>query len=394
MNKWNIKKITKFLWIITISSFILTIISFYINGDKLSLDKNIGISFTTFESSKSNKNKTNSTLTESMNKDSTSDSISDFNSGSSSTSTSSSTSSSSSTSTSTSTSESNSSITKSEINDTAEFTLSDIKSINLSSVSTDINIIPYNKSEIKIHFYGKGSSTNKELPYLETELSNGNLIAAIKYPKSSSFFNLTNLDAKIDLYIPEDFSKNLILHTTSADINIGNLASSDLSISSVSGKTTIDTLECGDFSLKTTSGEAKINSIKCKKSSFSSVSGELNSDSFASESLDFHTTSGELTLKEFAGSLSGSTVSGSVEIDYKTFDKSVDVSTTSGDVTVSLPNSSEFSVELNSTSGDFENEFPSKITKSNKRSLYGTVGDGSNKIKIKTVSGDISIKED
>lgn len=342
------KKITKLLWTITISSFILAIISFSVNNDKISFHKNnnFGISFNIDTSSKSVNNK------------------SAF------------------------------SITRSEIDNTEEFKLSDIESLNLSSVSSDINVIPYDKSEIKIHFHGKISSTNENPPYLETELSNGNLTAAINYPRSSSFFNSTNLDAKIDLYIPEDFPKKLILHTTSGDINIGNLVSSDLSINSVSGKTTIDSIECGDFSLKTTSGEAKINSIKCKKSSFSSVSGELNSDSFTSESLDFHTTSGELTLKEFAGSLSGSTVSGSVEIDYEAFDKSIDMSTTSGDVTVFLPKSSEFSMELNTTSGDFKNEFPSNISKSSKRSLYGTVGNASNKIKIKTVSGDISIKED
>lgn len=376
--KGKMKKTIKLLWIITISSFVLTIISFHVNDDKLYFKENIGIHFATFGSSKSHNNETDYTINEYIIKDSTSTS----------------TNSSSSTSTSASSSSSNSSITKREIDDTAEFKLSDIKSIDLSSVSSNINIIPYDKSEVKIHFYGKVSSTNKEIPYLETGLTNGVLTAAIKYPKSSGFFNSISLDAKIDLYVPEDFSKKLTLHTTSANINVDNLVSNDFSISSVSGKTNIGTLECGDFSLKTTSGEVKIGSIKCKESSFSSVSGELDSDSFTSESLDFHTTSGDLTLNNFNGSLSGSTVSGSIEISYETFDNSIDMSTTSGDTNVSLPKNSQFSVELNTTSGNFENQFATKITKSNKRSMYGTVGDGSNKVKIKTVSGDISIKED
>jgi hypothetical protein len=59
-----------------------------------------------------------------------------------------------------------------------------------------------------------------------------------------------------------------------------------------------------------------------------------------------------------------------------------------------LPPPSMFSFEMESTSGDISNDFDSKINFETERSMKGIVGEGLNKIKITSVSGEISITKE
>jgi len=72
----------------------------------------------------------------------------------------------------------------------------------------------------------------------------------------------------------------------------------------------------------------------------------------------------------------------------------VSAETVSGDVELSLPQTSQFKVDFSSTSGELENDFPLVVIgKVEKRNIKGTVGNGEKTIRIETISGEATINK-
>ncbi|MBZ9623590.1 DUF4097 domain-containing protein [Clostridium sp. FP2] len=261
----------------------------------------------------------------------------------------------------------NSSNDKFNINTTKEFSKENIKTINVETVSTDVNIITTKGDKIKINFYGNTNS-KKTAPYLKANINGGNLDVLIKYPVVISIVN-GNVKAKLDIYIPESYKNNLEIDTTSGDAIIGNL-------------------QLDKFKFDTTSGDAKINVLTTNETIFDSTSGEVNVKSLLSKKNEFDTTSGDIKIENITGDILGGSVSGSFKFNYKDFGNDINIDTTSGDVELKLPKKSEFKLDFDSTSGDLKNDFPIKITEeTDKHEIKGTVGNGNKTIKIDTTSG-------
>ncbi|MGH4123921.1 MAG: DUF4097 family beta strand repeat-containing protein [Clostridium sp.] len=265
----------------------------------------------------------------------------------------------------------NSSSDKFNINTTKEFSKENIKTINVETVSTDVNIITTKEDKIKVHFYGNTKS-KKTVAYLETNLNEDNLDILIKYPVFMLSLN-GSMKAKLDIYIPERYKNNLKIDTTSGDAIIGNL-------------------QLDKFKFDTTSGDAKINVLTTNETIFDSTSGEVNVKSLLSKKNEFDTTSGDIKIENITGDILGESVSGSFKFNYKDFGNDINIDTTSGDVELKLPKKSEFKLDFDSTSGDLKNDFPITVTgEADKHEIKGTVGNGNKTIKIDTTSGNVTI---
>ena len=104
--------------------------------------------------------------------------------------------------------------------------------------------------------------------------------------------------------------------------------------------------------------------------------------------------SGNVNFDKIEGNLKISTISGEVNAGLTSLTGDVLIKTTSGEAKLALPSSSMFAFELESISGDINNNFDSKINFENERSMQGNVGEGINKIKITSISGEISITKE
>ena len=188
------------------------------------------------------------------------------------------------------------------------------------------------------------------------DIKNNILNISISYPKTFTLglFDISNIF--LDIYIPAQFTKEINAASVSGDINIENFNGSKIQ-------------------LKTTSGNLSAISLKAMEIQADSISGNVNFD-------------------KIEGNLEISTISGEVNAGLTSLTGDVLIKTTSGEAKLALPSSSMFAFELESISGDINNNFDSKINFENERSMQGNVGEGINKIKITSISGEISITKE
>jgi lia operon protein LiaG len=263
---------------------------------------------------------------------------------------------------------------KGSIDETKEIDISSVSKVFVDTISSDVNVILSKDNTIKVHFYGTTSELSRA-PKLETSLNGDKLDISIKYPKQIMSIINFNLNTKLDVYIPENYKKSISVETVSGEINM-------------------DKLEADNFSTHTTSGDININSLVASTTDFSSVSGTIDVKELLAKDSGFETTSGDIKIETITGDLEADSVSGSITALYKEFNNEVNAETVSGDVNLSLPQTSEFKVDFSSTSGELDNEFPLVISgKVEKRNVKGTVGNGQKTIKIETTSGDASINK-
>jgi hypothetical protein len=142
------------------------------------------------------------------------------------------------------------------------------------------------------------------------------------------------------------------------------------------------------------------------------VSGEVTLDGSGGD-VDVHSVSGDIEGRRLAGRVSVKTVSGSVTlVDTESVrfhasgvsgdvaldllaadDLDVDVSTVSGDFTVRMPQTAGTTVDLASTSGRLTSAFDGLSTsdKPGRKAMSGQIGDGTGRIKGRTVSGSVAM---
>lgn len=245
---------------------------------------------------------------------------------------------------------------KEDINTEKSFAISDVDTIDIDTVSSDIQFITEDREDIKVHFYGYMSSSNPlKLPSLAVENEDGNLMVKIEH-SNSPLVGFHSSKLSLDIYIPKDYSKNIAIKTTSGDIFIDKLSISNL----------------------------KSNTI----------SGDLNVNKLFTTTSDIKTTSGNLNIQDFSGDLDFTSISGDLLIYYGKFNNNINMKTTSGDLNIVLPKDSQFEFKGKTVSGDINCNFPLTLEGDiSERSIQGRVGSGDSLVNIDTVSGNINIKQ-
>jgi DUF4097 and DUF4098 domain-containing protein YvlB len=128
----------------------------------------------------------------------------------------------------------------------------------------------------------------------------------------------------------------------------------------------------------------------------SSVSGDVQVTGVTGR-LNASTVSGDVHIKDVSGSVSASAVSGDVKVEINRLDGSDDMkfSTVSGDVSVQLPASLDGDVDMSSFSGSIKTDFAIEVRTErygSRSSARGKLGEGSRRVKMSSVSGDLSLR--
>lgn len=165
-------------------------------------------------------------------------------------------------------------------------------------------------------------------------------------------------------------------------IELGS-ASSDTVISGIAAPVTVHSAS-GSTTLVGVSGPVDANT----------VSGSVHAQSVSGD-LKVNTVSGELTVVEGASrNLKANSVSGPVTVDLAR-DNTTDVSLTnvSGEVALRIPAPANAQIHANTTSGDVSSAFDELRVGGTwgAKQLTGTLGNGSGKVKITTVSGSVAL---
>ena len=259
-----------------------------------------------------------------------------------------------------------------QIDESKTFDAQQINKIYVDIVSTDINVIPTDEEEITVHLYGE-VSTNKdmELPSLVAYQSGDEL--RIEIIQTKMFFIGINIwRTKLDIYIPEDSLEVFKADTTSSDMDVSNLVVNEFEFNSVSGDFKGESLLANDIKLKSTSGDISLNDY----------TGDVN----------VNLISGDVVLEDGGQNenIEITTVSGDVYIEQEN-SSNMNIRVTSGDIEINLSEDAQFFLNAKTVSGHIENTFPIKITSSGRRNLEGEVGSDEKQIDVSTTSGDISL---
>jgi DUF4097 and DUF4098 domain-containing protein YvlB len=127
-----------------------------------------------------------------------------------------------------------------------------------------------------------------------------------------------------------------------------------------------------------------------------SVSGDVQVTGVTGR-LNASAVSGDVQIKDVSGSVSASAVSGDVKVEISRLDGSDDMkfSTVSGDVSVMLPASLDGDVDMSSFSGSIKTDFAIEVRTErygSRSSARGKLGGGSRRVKMSSVSGDLSLR--
>ena len=221
--------------------------------------------------------------------------------------------------------------------------------IKVNWTNGEINIESYDGENTVISETEVEGEENK----LRWRVENG--ILKIEQMASGMRFGFKKTPKKaLTVKIPSDTAENLksvITDSVSAEINIIGVSASD--------KIKIDTV----------SGDADLKNIKAGKLDINTVSGNLRADGEISE-------------------LESDSVSGDITVSSAVPPKKLDCDSTSGDIRLTIPKNSGFTLEADTVSGSISCELPIVSESKNRR----VCGDGSAEFETDTVSGDVVIK--
>ena len=127
-----------------------------------------------------------------------------------------------------------------------------------------------------------------------------------------------------------------------------------------------------------------------------SVSGDVKVTGITGR-LNASTVSGDAHINNVSGSVSASSVSGDVRVEINQLQGADDMkfSSVSGDVNVMLPSSLDADVDMSSFSGSVKTDFGIEVKRERQgmhTSARAKLGEGSRRLKMSSVSGDLSLR--
>ena len=231
----------------------------------------------------------------------------------------------------------------------------DIQNINISySDSSDIYFFESTDEQIQILEYMNNDADESDLANIAVNKNTLNIKGAKRTSKIINFYR-----GYVEIYLPAKQWKQI--STTIVSGNIENHLPLNVS---------------EEFLAETVSGEIMLHDI---------TAGQLR----------FNTVSGEITATGITGKTNAESVSGEMELSYSELVSDVKANSVSGDINISIPETSQFIFTAGSVSGHIET-FVDKYFSYDKRkkNVKGRYGENpSFEISIETVSGEIEVEK-
>lgn len=190
---------------------------------------------------------------------------------------------------------------------------------------------------------------------------------------SSIFFGRGMLNSDLEIFLPRKNWSFVRVNTTSGDIDFGPGISLDsLTVRTSSGDLACQAAACGSLTAHTVSGNANC----------SGLTGMVCAES----------TSGDITLSGTPTQISAKMISGDLNLRCAAMPQSLDATTISGDLRMTLPENEGFSIRYRKVSGSLQSDF-NLMTTLNSREGEAVYRDGTLRpaYSFSTTSGDIRI---
>lgn len=213
----------------------------------------------------------------------------------------------------------------------------------------------------------------------------------VKFAASGASLRWFNTGHKeLTLTVPEALSfDNVVIRAASAEIEAVNLAAETLSVSTASGNMDIN-CAANTISLNSASGDIQLDQKdKAGEVSIDTASGRIDANLSRVNTASLESASGKIQVTAVSvNSISAKSTSGAVSCELEATPSECKLHAVSGEVTLNLPDDSDFTANISTTSGDFKSDFALK-----KDGSTYICGSGSAHIDIETTSGDVEIRK-
>lgn len=178
----------------------------------------------------------------------------------------------------------------------SHFFSAQIKQIEVSSVSADIEVRLTDADDVIVETQGELAATAPSQRLIEAKLQNETLTIEERDDGSTK-------NVKINIYIPKSYSKEFSIDTVSGNVLIENLQFEELNVNTVSGEINIGQDSSQDIELNSVSGNIKLNVKKPEllKIDVETISGKIVNNYKTSNqgtiSAELHTVSGDIALE-------------------------------------------------------------------------------------------------
>ncbi len=239
-------------------------------------------------------------------------------------------------------------------------------------------------SDIKFHLSGRSMQPVK----LAAALNGKTLLVEKSQPNK---FDLPN-DLVLEIFIPENYQKNLSIDITTGKAKIDSLHLASFSLHTTTGGMEAGGLMAEKINLVTSTGNIKINQLQTRDLEIFGTTGNISVDDCALDTAKIETTTGDVILRDASGNFNIGTTTGKVILDSTEIEnRTVAIGTSTGSISVQLPRTAEFSFEAKSSTGRLKSDFP--FTTNEKKRMAGQIGSGSSTLDLHSSTGSITISK-
>lgn len=145
---------------------------------------------------------------------------------------------------------------------------------------------------------------------------------------------------------------------------------------------------CNELSFEVASADVEIRDLSIREVEFDGASGVCSFENCSVDKLDVDTASGDIEFRGTLQQLDCDAASANCVVEVTNVPRQININTASGDLDLTLPESCGFTVSMDAMSSDFTSDFPTTTVNGNH--VYG---DGSCRINIEAMSGDVTIRK-
>lgn len=262
-----------------------------------------------------------------------------------------------------------------------------IENIEIDWPSGSVSVVSHSKDSFQVSEKAKDSISEDLRVHWWLE----GTTLHVKFAASGASLRWFNTGHKeLTLTVPEALSfDNVVIRAASAEIEAVNLAAETLSVSTASGNMDIN-CAANTISLNSASGDIQLDQKdKAGEVSIDTASGRIDANLSRVDTASLESASGKIQVTAVSvNSISAKSTSGAVSCELEATPSECKLHAVSGEVTLNLPDDSDFTANISTTSGDFKSDFALK-----KDGSTYICGSGSAHIDIETTSGDVEIRK-
>jgi len=273
-----------------------------------------------------------------------------------------------------------------EISDEKSFSLEGVNEIHITAVSTAVHLVRTETgNEARFHFHGKSLQEIR----LVSEIRDKTL--SVK-PERKYFLLGTAENTHLDVYLPAGYKQKISLKTSSGAVLVDSFELEGFTLRTTSGGLEADTINARIIDLSTSSGKLKVKKLYGHELEIKGTSSAINIGESSVDEARVRNTSGGIILANHSGNLDIQSTSANVQVNCRGFNnRIIAAETTSGSITLGLPEDAGFLIEARTTSGQIHSDFALDTEVSDRTKISGRTGTAENRISIHSKSGQIKV---